>query len=72
MLRPFDGKPFTRKPIAERGKGKAAQDTVGEEERRLERLEQAGVELVFLFQDAAKDIEAASRNSPRKTSDEAD
>ena len=76
MLRPFDGEPFGRKPIVAGARGdqahEAAQQAAGEEEQALERLEQAGAELVHLLQTAAKDLEAqatVSRKPAMKPTD---
>ena len=52
MLRPYDGKPFKRKVIGQLGEKVGKQGTVSEEEQALERLEQAGVDVVQLFRTA--------------------
>ena len=71
-LRPFDGKPFTRKPIvfgrADAKVGKQAQEPAGEEKQALERLEQAGAEIVQLFRDSVESLAAQSAVVAKKPS----
>ena len=70
MLRPFDGRPFGRKPIILRGAaertGKQTQSTWTEEEKALVRLEQAAAELVHLFRVAAETLSAQAADVARK------
>lgn len=69
MLKPFDGKPFGRKPLG----SAAGHKTVSEEDKALERLEQAGSDLVQLFRGAveslASEIPASSKKRAAKTDD---
>lgn len=59
-LRPFNGKPFSRKPIVVgRGNNKIdAQSTGSDEENALERLEQAGADIIQLFRDSVETLTA--------------
>ena len=69
LLKPFDGKPFGRKPPG----SAAGHKTVSEEDKALERLEQAGSDLVQLFRGAveslAAEIPASSKKRAAKTDD---
>ena len=60
MLRPFDSKPFGRKLIGRAGEkaGKQSKGPAAEEEKALERLEQAGVDIVQLFRAATESLMA--------------
>ena len=58
LLRPFDGKPFKRMAIGPIGEKVGKQGTVSEEDKALERLEQAGVDLVQLFRTAIENLVA--------------
>ena len=62
MLKPFDGKPFGRKPIG----SAAGHKTVSEEDKALERLEQAGSDLVQLFRGAVESLAAEIPASSKK------
>ncbi len=59
-LRPFDGKPFGRKPVGRGSDRIDARNTRADEEKALERLEQAGAEIVQLFRDSVKSLAAQS------------
>ncbi|MGA2034021.1 MAG: hypothetical protein ABSG68_17380 [Thermoguttaceae bacterium] len=62
MLRPLDGKPFNRKAImlsrTDEKPGKQAQRTVSEEDKALERLEQAGADIIHVFGVAVEKLTA--------------
>ena len=62
MLKPFDGKPFGRKPLG----SAVGHKTVSEEDKALERLEQAGSDLVQLFRGAVESLAAEVPASSKK------
>ncbi len=57
MLKPFDGKPFGRKPIIVGGGRADARNPISDEEKALQRLEQAGSDLIQLFRRAVEDLQ---------------
>ncbi len=65
MLKPYDGRPFGRKPVVIGDGGDAAQESVSDEEKALERLEQAASDVVQLFRARSRSFRPKPRPAKR-------
>ncbi|MGA2256796.1 MAG: helix-turn-helix domain-containing protein [Thermoguttaceae bacterium] len=72
VFRPFDGKPFGRKTIGRTGGKVSKQNSVSEEEKALERLEQAGVDIIQLFRTTIESLMAQAPVVDKKRTSKTD